>query len=110
LILIKYYDIIKIKRRKKMSYKNIEEFFNDKAVLSEEEYNALAKDRLAFGFDSIYFRYAEVCDELAMYKSLANRTPAIEESKHMSWRKRHFYEALEQLVHAHPDRNQEESK
>ena len=93
-----------------MLYKNIEEFFNDKAILSEEEYNALTKDRLDFGFDSIYFRYAEICDELAMYKSLLNKTTAIEESKHMSWRKRHFYETLEQLVHAHPNRNQEESK
>lgn len=65
--------------------------------------NQMAKDRLDFGFDSIYFRYAEVCDELAAYKSAYEHTNPVEERKHMSWKKMHFYEALEQLVHAHKE-------
>ena len=63
----------------------------------------MAKDRLDFGFDSIYFRYAEVCDELAAYKSAYEHTNPIEERRNMSCRKMHFYEALEQLVHAHEE-------
>jgi hypothetical protein len=33
-----------------------------------EVFNRIAKDRLDFGFDSIYFRYAEVVDELSWLK------------------------------------------
>ena len=65
--------------------------------------NQMAKDRLDFGFDSIYFRYAEICDELAAYKSAYERTNPVEERKNMNCRKMHFYEALEQLVHAHEE-------
>ena len=74
--------------------------------VKREEPSQTEKDRLDFGFDSIYFRYAELCDELATYKAWINRTNPIDERNHMDGRKRHFYEALEQLVHAHD--NQEE--
>ena len=74
--------------------------------VEREEPSQIEKDRLDFGFDSIYFRYAELCDELATYKAWINRTNPIDERNHMDGRKRHFYEALEQLVHAHD--NQEE--
>lgn len=67
--------------------------------------NQVIKDRLDFGFDSIYFRYAEVCDELAVYKAALERTNPVEERKNMNGRKMHFYEALEQLVHAHEENN-----
>lgn len=63
----------------------------------------IAKDRIDFGFDSIYFRYAELCDELALYKSIVEHTDPITERKHMSGRKMHFYDALEQLVRAHEE-------
>lgn len=66
------------------------------------------KDRWDFGFDSIYFRYAEVCDELALYKAQVNRTNVFDEHRAMNIRKMHFYNTLEQLLHAHPD--QEEKK
>jgi hypothetical protein len=36
-----------------------------------------------------------------MYKAKVNRTDPEREYKEMNWRKMHFYEALEQLVHAH---------
>ena len=52
----------------------------------------------------IYFRYAEVCDELAAYKALVNHSDPVKERQHMNGIKMHFYEALEQLIHAHEDR------
>ena len=46
-----------------------------------DDYNTIIKDRLDFGFDSLYFRYAELCDELALYKAAYNHTNPIEERK-----------------------------
>jgi hypothetical protein len=77
------------------------------AHVSKTELDTLLKDRLDFGFDSIYFRYAEMCDELAMYKAKYNNTNPIEERKQMNNRKMHFYNILEQLLQAHV---QEEEK
>lgn len=74
-------------------------------TINRDDYNMLYKDRLDFGFDSLYFRYAELCDELAIYKSAYDRTNPIEERKYMNSRKMHFYEALEQLTHAHDKEN-----
>ena len=79
----------------------------DVVTVSRDDFDALYKDRLDFGFDSIYFRYAEVCDELAAYIARANGTSPIDERRRMSHRKQHFYMTLEQLLHAH---DQEEDK
>ena len=73
-------------------------------VVDRKELDKVVKDRLDFGFDSIYFRYAEVCDELAAYQSVVDHVPAHEARKRMNDRKMHFYQALEQLVQAHPER------
>lgn len=73
----------------------------DTSIISNDTLNQLIKDRIDFGFDSIYFRYAEVCDELAMYKAVVERTSPIQEKKNMFHQKMHFYEALEQLLQAH---------
>ena len=70
-------------------------------TITREDANQLCKDRLDFGFDSIYFRYAELCDELALYKAKVNKTDPLHERKVMSHRKMHFYNTLEQLLHAH---------
>jgi hypothetical protein len=65
----------------------------------------LIKDRLDFGFDSIYFRYAEIVDELSWFK-LAE---AKKEGRHFDrktfcdTKKMHFYNCLEQLLHAHEE-------
>lgn len=75
--------------------------------VSRDDWNMVCKDRLDFGFDSLYFRYAELCDELAVYKSHVNGTDPITERKNMNHRKMHFYNACEQLLHAH---DQEERK
>ena len=69
--------------------------------LSHDDYNMILTDRLDFGFDSIYFRYAEVCDELAVYKAKLNHTDPVQERKNMDGKKMHFYKTLEQLIHAH---------
>lgn len=73
----------------------------NKVYVDRDELNQICKDRLDFGFDSIYFRYAEVCDELAAYKSMYDHVPAVEARRRMDHKKMHFYNALEQLVHAH---------
>ena len=70
-------------------------------TLNRDDYNMIYKDRLDFGVDSIYFRYAELCDEIAMYKAIFNHTDPIQERKNMNNRKMHFYKTLEQLIHAH---------
>ena len=66
--------------------------------------NRLSKDRLDFGFDSIYFRYSEVIEELSWLKELEARRNGdmTFNRKHWSETKRmHFYSCLEQLLCAH---------
>lgn len=82
--------------------KNIKERL-DVVTVSREDLNTLAKDRLDFGFDSIYFRYSEAIDELAAYMSKVDHIDPIEARRRLSHRKMHFYNALEQLVHAHEE-------
>lgn len=85
--------------------KKIKEKLERKEVIVDrQELDKVIKDRLDFGFDSIYFRYAEVCDELAAYKARAKGSCPITERAHMDGRKMHFYQALEQLIQAHPER------
>lgn len=79
----------------------------DVVTVSRDDFDALCKDRLDFGFDSIYFRYAEALDELAAYKAIVERIDPVQVRKQLSHRKMHFYNALEQLLHAH---DQEEDK
>ena len=81
-----------------------EKLEHKEVVVDRKELDKVIKDRLDFGFDSIYFRYAEVCDELAAYQSVVDHVPAHEARKRMNGRKMHFYQALEQLVQAHPER------
>ena len=76
-------------------------------VVDRKELDKVIKDRLDFGFDSIYFRYAEVCDELAAYMARADHIDPVEARRRMSGRKMHFYQALEQLVQAHPEREED---
>lgn len=70
-----------------------------------KELDQIKKDRLDFGFDSIYFRYSELVEELSWHKELH----AISKKEHFNreaWcnsKRMHFYECLEQLVHAHQD-------
>lgn len=83
--------------------KRVKEMYDklNTVTLNRDDYNMILTDRLDFGFDSIYFRYAEVCDELAVYKAQVKHSNPVEERANMNGRKMHFYQALEQLVHAH---------
>ena len=74
---------------------------NPNVTISKEEHQKLVTERLAFGFDSIYFRYATVVDELAHYKT---KDPANMGKDYSSWancQKMHFWHVLEQLTGAH---------
>ena len=79
----------------------------DIVTIDRADFNVLCKDRLDFGFDSIYFRYAEALDELATYKAIVEKIDPVLVCKQLSHRKMHFYNVLEQLLHAH---DQEEDK
>lgn len=79
---------------------------NPNATISKEEHQKLITERLAFGFDSIYFRYAAVVDELARYKAKdpANINVGKDPLWYQRWadnQKMHFYKVLEQLTRAH---------
>ena len=74
-------------------------------VLNTDLYNKIIKDRLDFGFDSIYFRYSEAIEELGYYKEQEARRNGehFDKKAFCNGRKRHFYECLEQLLQAHQE-------
>ena len=76
----------------------------DIVTLEKEDFDTLVKDRLDFGFDSIYFRYALIRDELAHHKFLESHDWRREQNS-ANQDKMHFYNCLEQLVHAHDSIN-----
>ena len=82
--------------------KKIKEALN-KMYVDKDAYYKLCKDRWDFGFDSIYFRYAIIRDELAYYKAAYERNIGSyeKERQRAECDKMHFYKALEQLTLAH---------
>ena len=71
----------------------------DKDLLDE-----LIKDRLDFGFDSIYFRYSEAIEELSWFKLQEAKKEGncnFDRKAFCNTRKQHFYNCLEQLLRAH---------
>ena len=65
----------------------------------------ILKDRLDFGFDSIYFRYAEAIQELSFFKEMEVKRLNIGTFDRVDWvhtKLEHFWYALEQLTSAHP--------
>ena len=79
----------------------------DIVTIDRANFNILCKDRLDFGFDSIYFRYAEALDELATYKAIVEKIDPVLVRKQLSHRKMHFYNVLEQLLHAHDQEDED---
>lgn len=75
------------------------------AIADKEEIEQVYKDRLDFGFDSIYFRYACAIEELSRYKMGEKTNPHYNDKGYWDrWandKKMHFYTTLEQLTHAH---------
>lgn len=77
----------------------------DVVTLNREDFEQLCKDRLDFGFDSIYFRYSEVIEELGFLKEAEayRQKTHFDRQRFCEARKQHFYQCLEQLLHAHED-------
>ena len=81
--------------------------------LKEEQdlWKRVCKDRLDFGFDSIYFRYAEAIEELSWFKE----KEAFKNGKNFdrdNWKKAHlmrFYGCLEQLLQAHVEEDKNDT-
>lgn len=75
----------------------------DLVSIHRDDYNMILKDRLDFGFDSIYFRYSEAIEELSWFKereALKNGRD-FDRRRWCDTKRQHFYGALEQLLHAH---------
>lgn len=75
----------------------------NRTVVDKDELNRIIKDRLDFGFDSIYFRYSEAIEELSYYKEQESRRAGehFDRKRFCDSRKMHFYNCLEQLLQAH---------
>ena len=72
--------------------------------LTHEDFNMICKDRMDFGFDSIYFRYAEAIKELSFFKEMEERRRGNTTFDRINWVKiklEHFWYTLEQLTRAH---------
>lgn len=74
-----------------------------KVIVPEKQVNKVLKDRLDFGFDSIYFRYAEAIDELSLYQVMYEHLTPQETKMRANNKKMHFYNTLEQLLQAHQE-------
>ena len=76
----------------------------NKVYIDRNDLNRICKDRLDFGFDSIYFRYSELVEELSWFKQDEARRNGKLSFDRKNWcdtRRKHFYECLEQLTQAH---------
>ena len=75
----------------------------NQVTVNRDALNQLAKDRMDFAFDSIYFRYAIVRDELAQMKAHYESHDWHKEKTHANTDKMHFYNTLEQWTQAHKE-------
>ena len=73
----------------------------NKTTIDKDTLNIIIKDRLDFGFDSIYFRYAAARDELATLKARYESHDWEKEQRRANADKEHFWKTLEQYVRAH---------
>ena len=75
--------------------------------IDRDELYRISKDRLDFGFDSIYFRYSEAIEELSYLKEQEARRAGehFDRKNFCNTRKMHFYQCLEQLLRAHEEDN-----
>ena len=84
--------------------------FVDSVYVDRETYNKLIQDRTDFGFDSIYFRYAIMRDELARLKAKCESHDWDKECARANADKMHFYNCLEQWTCAHEHLKEGKSK
>lgn len=72
----------------------------------KNDIHIILKDRLDFGFDSLYFRYESVIKELSFYKEAEakrNGEVCFNRNTWVNAHLEHYYKALEQLTHAHAE-------
>jgi hypothetical protein len=76
-------------------------------MVNKDDFNKIVKDRIDFGFDSIYFRYAIAIDELAILKEerARNNCQSFNREVWANSQKQHFYHILEQFSQAHKMEN-----
>ena len=74
---------------------------HNKTTIDRDILNIIIKDRLDFGFDSIYFRYAAARDELATLKAMYESHDLEKEQRRANVDKEHFWKTLEQYIRAH---------
>lgn len=116
--LVKYFNQLNLLAYRKFHWEDTEDKFKEKLIspeakrikekldvvsISKKDYNALIKDRLDFGFDSIYFRYSEAIEELSYYKEREAHKECthFDRKRWANGQKMHFYNCLEQLLQAH---------
>ena len=85
-----------------MDKAHIKEVLNQ-VIVDRDVLNQLTKDRMDFAFDSIYFRFAIVRDELAQMKARYESHDLDKEKIHANADKMHFYNTLEQWTQAHKE-------
>lgn len=86
--------------KKKTDTKRIKEMLN-KVYIDRDKINQICNDRTDFGFDSIYFRYAQTRDTQALLQAIATHGDIKKEQHKAEMDKMHFWGALEQLTCAH---------
>lgn len=75
----------------------------DSTRISNTTLNQLIQDRNDFAFDSIYFRYAIMRDELAVLRARILGKDYQREQETAKVDKMHFYNALEQWTQVHQE-------
>ena len=76
------------------------EDYKNKTLVDNDDLNKILKDRIDFAFDSIYFRYALIRNELAVY--IAKESHDLEKELRFAHNdEMHFYNALEQILNCH---------
>ena len=113
--LTRYFNQLNLLAYRKFHWEDTEDKFKEKLMppeakrikekldvthVSRTELDTLLKDRLDFGFDSIYFRYAILADEVARLRAKESKDYGREHSR-AETQKMHFYNCLEQLLRAH---------
>jgi hypothetical protein len=84
----------------------VENLMSGKPKVSHDDMYIVSKERLSFGFDSLYFRYESVIKELSFYKEAEAKHNGETCFNRSAWVKahlEHYYKVLEQLTHAHTE-------
>lgn len=78
------------------------EDYKNKILVDNDDLNEILKDRIDFAFDSIYFRYTLIRNELAVYK--AKESHDLEKELRFAHNdEMHFYNTLEQILKCHQE-------